>query len=112
MTGFLYMILVSVTSRSVAGYGDWWGLVVISGAVIGLAVALPTSVVWIVLARPEHDVLVGARWGAALTAFISVLAFSLGLLQGVGGLALGFASAAGLGAYVCGPRLGVWRSAP
>jgi hypothetical protein len=112
MVGFLYTVLVSVTSRSAAGFGDWWGVLMLLGAAIGVAVALPTGVVWIVLARPEHDVRGGARWGTAFTAFTSVLAISLALLQSVGGLAFACAAAAGFGAYLCGPLLGVWRSAP
>lgn len=112
VVGFLYMAWVSLMSRSVAGSGGWTLLFVVVGAAIGVAVALPVGVSWIVMARPERDALVGARWGVGLIAFSTVFAISLVLFQGVGGLALGCAAVAGLGAYFSGPRLGVWRSAP
>ena len=82
------------------------------GAPIGVIVALPTGVVWILLAQPEREALNGARWGAAFTAAAAVGAVSLVSLASVNGFVYVCAAAAAICAYYGGPRLGVWRSTP
>ena len=110
--GLFSAVWTLVVTRSFAESGEFIMIEMVLGAGIGFAVGVPTGVVWAVAARPGQDALIGARWAAALTAALAVVALSLALLEAVSGYAFLCAAAAAAVIFCCGPRLGVWRSAP